>query len=249
MRNKTTTDSPRILMFDIETAPNLSYTWEKWETNVIEHQRDWYMLSFAYKWLGDSKVHAYALPDFHGYKKDMENDHMLIQKLWDLFNEADIIIAHNGDEFDIKKTNARFLYHGMLPPKQYKTIDTKKVAKSNFKFDSNSLNDLGKQLGVGVKMDTGGFATWKGCMTGNLKAWERMVKYNKVDVELLESVYMKLRPWIKNFPITHVYDGSCYHCGSNHLQSRGHQVTRTATYKRYQCQDCGAWIKGDKVKE
>ena len=129
----------KILLFDIETAPNLGYVWGKWEQDVIEFDRQWYMLCFCAKWLGDKKVMTHALPDFSLYKKDPENDKELVKKLWELFNEADIIIAHNGDEFDIKKSNARFIYHGFTPNPHYKTIDTKKIAKKYFSFNENNL--------------------------------------------------------------------------------------------------------------
>lgn len=238
----------KILLFDIETAPNLGYTWQKWEQDVIEFKRDWYMLSFAYKWLGDTSVKAYSLPDFSTFKKDKEDDTQLITELWKLFDQAEIVIAHNGDEFDIKKTNSRFIINGLQPPTPYKTIDTKKIAKKHFRFDSNKLDDLGNYLGLGRKIDTGGFELWKGCMAGNKDAWSKMVKYNKQDVVLLEKVYNKLLPWIDNYPVVSIDDGECRNCNSIHLQKRGRGANRFSTYQRYQCMDCGAWSKGKNEK-
>lgn len=241
----------RVLLFDLETAPNLGFTWAKYEQNVIDFEREWYVLCFAYKWLGESKVHAYSLPQFPLYKKDKENDKTLIEKLHALFDEADIIIGHNSDNFDIRKANARFAYHGMKPPSPYNTVDTKKVAKRYFSFNSNKLTDLGKHFGVGQKEDTGGFETWKGCMMGDKKAWNTMVSYNKQDVALLEKIYLILLPWIKTHPSVSIIDekiAQCPNCGSTKVIRRGMQLAVNSKRPRYQCKDCGRWSVGSIIK-
>lgn len=233
---------PKILLFDVETAPSLGYVWGKWEQNVIDFEEHWYMLCYAAKWLGE-KTFVKALPDYPGYKKNKESDKKLIKDLWELFNEADIIIAHNGDKFDIKKANARFSFYGLQPPTPYKTVDTVKVARKYFAFESNKLDDLSNVLGFGRKINTGGFELWKGCMEGDPASWRKMKKYNRHDVDLLEKVYLHFRPWIESHPNVSVYlQGEvCGRCGSDHLQSRGFERTNAAVYRRFQCQDCGGW--------
>ena len=241
MRNK---NRASILLFDIETMANLGWVWGKWEQDVIAFKKPWYMLSFAYKWLGERGVKAYALPDFRGYKKDRANDKLLCEKLWELFDEADIILAHNGDAFDIKKANMRFLKHGFLPPSPYKQLDTKKIAKRYFKFDSNSLNELAKNLGIGRKIPHEGWDLWFGCAErDDPKSWAKMVKYNKHDVLLLEAVYLKMRAWVNNHPNLNVFNETveqCPNCGGN-LFRRGFAVSRVRRYQRFQCNKCGAW--------
>ena len=244
---------PKILLFDIETAPNLAYVWGKYEQNAIAFESEWYMLSFAWKWSGDKKVQARSLPDYRGYNKNPMDDSAMLKDLHSLFDEADVIVAHNGDQFDIKKTNARFIINGLHPPAPYKTIDTKKVAKKYFNFTSNSLNDLGQNLNLGKKLPTGGFDLWLGCMQGDQKSWDKMVKYNKMDVELLEKVYETMKPWMTNHPHVGLYQGkacACPNCGGEDLQKRGFSYTRTGKYQRLQCLDCSAWSqqrKGEKV--
>jgi len=237
----------KILLYDIETSPITSYTWGIWEQNVVGVKEDWYMMTFAYKWLGDKTVKARSLPDYKLYNKKPKDDKELIKELWKLFNEADIIIGHNGDKFDIKKTNARFLAHGLTPPSSYRTIDTVKVARKYFAMNSNKLNDIGKYLGLGEKEDTGGFKLWVDCMAGDMLAWKRMVKYNKRDVELLESIYLTLRPWIKGHPNLNVVEEGCPSCGADTLQKRGFGYTQTGTHQRFQCTTCAAWSKGPNV--
>ena len=245
------TSETKILLFDIENAPNLSYTWGKWEQNVIEFKNEWYLLSFAYKWLGEKKVHSYSLPDFKLYKRDKENDRDLAKKLWDLMSRADIIVGHNSVDFDERKANARFIYHGLTPPKPYKSVDTLKVARKHFFFNSNKLGDLAKHLGLGEKEESGGFETWRGCMLGDKSAWKQMVKYNKKDIVILEKVYNKLLPWIGNHPNVNVLDeilNSCPNCGSHRIQSRGFSFTAVSKRKRFQCQSCGKWSVGKTIK-
>lgn len=233
----------KVLLIDLETSPITGYSWNLWETNILDIKKDWYILSFAYKWLGDSKVTAKALPMYKGYGKDKENDLSLCEDLWVLFDQADVIVAHNGQAFDVKKSNARFVTHGFKPPSPYKIVDTKLVAKKYFKFESNKLDNLGKSLGLGEKLETGGFSTWLGCMAGDKNAWDKMIKYNKQDVVLLEKVYLRLRDWIVNHP--RITDKSineaCANCGSTHIQKRGTMRNKTTTLQRLHCQGCGAW--------
>lgn len=232
---------PKILLFDLETAPNLGWVWGKYEQDVIAYEKESYLLCFAAKWLG-GKTFAHALPDYARYSQDPENDRKLVEDLWKLFDEADIIIAHNGDQFDIKKANARFLYHKLPPPSPYKTLDTKKIAKSVAMFNSNKLDDLGEHLGEGRKIKTD-FSLWKGCMNGDPNSWKKMIRYNKQDVILLEKIYLRLRPFTKNHPNIGAYVGAmvCPRCGSTHLQSRGYSVSLHGRFNRFQCQTCGGW--------
>ena len=236
---------PKILLMDLETSPNLGWIWGKYEQDVLAYEKEWRILCFAYKWLDKRGIVAHALPDFPlFYKKDTENDAGVVQKLWELLDEADIVIAHNGDQFDIKKSNARFLAHGMAPPSPYKTIDTLKLSRKHFRFNSNKLNDLAVHLGIGKKVETGGFKLWKGCMDGDLTSWKKMVKYNKQDVQLLEDVYLVLRPWSTTHPNLNLLQKTthdCPICGEDALQKRGFNITRTCKYQRYQCQSCGGW--------
>lgn len=231
----------KIILIDIETAPNLSWVWGKWEQNVLAVQKDWYILSYAVKTLGAKSVKVHALPDYPGYAKNKEDDAALVQDLWATLDSADIVIGHNSDAFDLKKSNARFLAHGLKPPRPYKSVDTLKISRKHFKQDSNKLDDLGKYLGVGRKIVHTGFNLWSGCMRGDVKSWAQMRRYNAMDVALLERVYLKLRPWSTSHPNLSFY--SCAHncpvCQSEELSNDGFTYTRTTKKQRKVCCDCG----------
>jgi uncharacterized protein YprB with RNaseH-like and TPR domain len=230
----------KILVFDIETTPNLGYVWGKYEQNVLEYQSEWTMLCFAYKWLGERKTVAVGQNKF--------SEEILVRRLHSLFEEADVVIAHNGNSFDVKMCNAKFIEFGLDPPSFYKSIDTKLVAKRYFRFNSNKLDDLGNKLGLGRKIQTGGFDLWMGCMRGDKGAWAKMLKYNVQDVVLLEKIYLKMRPWMDNHPAMNVLldkPDACPKCGGGPLHKRGtlHR-TKTGTVQRYQCTNCEGWSQG-----
>lgn len=239
----------KILLLDIETAPKKAYVWGKWKQNIGSNQfiSDWYMLSWRAKWLGEKTVFGDVVS---GKESLAEDDRRIMQSIWRLMNEADVIVAHNGDRFDIPSINTRFVLNGLTPPAPYKQVDTLKAAKSKFKFTSNKLDDLGKFLGVGRKIDTGGFELWEKCRNGDEKALSKMYKYNKQDVLLLEDVYIKLLPYIPHHPNHSVVkgDGCCTRCGSSNIKLDGTFSTNVSTFDRYRCIDCGSWARGRKNK-
>lgn len=245
----------RTLIFDIETMPNLTRTWGKWEQNTIWNERHWYLWSFSYKWLDERGTHHLKLPDFPLYKKDKYNDLSLTGYLWNLFDEADIIIAHNGNAFDLKKVRTLFLKHKLSPPEPYKQIDTKLVAKRYFNFDSNSLKDLAEFLGISKKLETGGHELWRACENGEKWAWKTMEKYNNQDVKVLEELYLTMLPYMDNHPNVALFRGeleACPNCGSLKIQKRGFDYTRAGKSQRIQCMNCYAWskqpLKGGQVR-
>lgn len=245
---------PRVLIFDIETSPTLGYVWRVYEDNLLRTEKEWFMLSVAYKWADDDQIKCIALPDFPAYKNkaNRENDVHLVKELWNLFNEADLIIAHNGDAFDIKKANARFIAHEMQPPSHYKTIDTLKAARRHFKFNSNRLNDLGSYFDIGVKLPNTGKDLWFRCMAGDPEAWKEMKAYNIQDVKLLEQVYYRLRPWISNHPNMNLYsdtphDQNCPKCESSKVIRRGFNYRTTGKVQQMQCTDCGGYFSAGKL--
>lgn len=241
---------PKILFFDLETAPSSGYFFELYkEGNIVSTNKDWYILCFSYKWLDEKRVYSHALID-HDFDPKKPDDWPIVDKLWQLFNQADVICAHNGDAFDIKKSNTRFVIHGLTPPSNYRQVDTKKIAKKYFGFDSNKLDELGRQLKLGRKVPTGGFDLWLKCMDGDKAAWKKMVSYNKQDVVLLEKVYLRLRGWHKTHPNISFFTrnrSECTVCGSKEIKKDGIEYYRGAVAQRFQCKNCGKHYVGPKV--
>src|SRR5271165_295676 len=169
-------NSPRVLLFDIETAPILARVWGIWDQTVGLNQivTDWHLLSWSAKWLDDKKI----MYQDQRNAKDITNDKKLLERLWHLLDEADIVITQNGKSFDQKKVNARFILNGMSPPSTYKHIDTKRLATKHFGFTSNKLEFLTDKLCTKNKKLTkrkfSGFSLWTACLAGNKAAWAEM---------------------------------------------------------------------------
>lgn len=231
---------PRILILDIETFPNIAYVWAKYQQNVIRYVQQSCIATYAAKWLGGKEIVVRGLDDFEGYKPKSYDDSKLVKELWQLFEEADLIVAHNGDEFDIKVVQARFAFHKMKPPSPFKTVDTKKATKKVFRLNSNKMDDIGDQYGLGRKIKTD-FDLWEGCINGDPIQWAKMKKYNRHDVVMQERLYLMLLPWVDNHPNFTNGEVACPKCGSTRIQWRGIQRAVTRSYRRFQCQKCGGW--------
>jgi len=236
--------APRILLFDIETAPIILYIWalgmEVWSPEFI--RRNWFVLCWSAKWLGKKKIYRSALPDYRGYKelpsKTTKNiDKKVMLDLWKLLDEADIVVAHNLKAFDRKKSNTRFIINGIKPPSHYDLVDTLTVARTQFKFTSNKLGYLADKLGVEHKLDDGGFTTWKDIEDGKAKAWRKMIKYCDGDIAPLEGIYRKMEPWMPRHP---------YHSAATpEAMTKKYKLTRSDQYcLKSECEGVGTMKDG-----
>jgi hypothetical protein len=236
----------KILIFDIETTPLEAYVWQSqvWKARVTDENiiSQWYMLTWSAKWLGSNEMMSMRLT---GKEVKKEDDKRIVKGLWRLLNEADIVVAHNGDSFDVPNINSRFIINGLFPTTPYQTIDTKKIAAKQFGFTHNSLNALGRVFGLGQKIGTD-FDLWKRCKDGNEEALMYMEEYNRGDVDLLEDVYLKLRPWIKGHPNVALYmdteETVCHVCGSLNVEPESFYFTGVGKYPTYRCKDCGGAV-------
>lgn len=236
---------PKILILDIETSPNMVYSWGLWNQNIAINQivESSTVLCWAGKWLGKKQT------EFSSVHHDSPK--VMIKKIHAMIDEADAVITYNGKKFDMPQLNKEFLKHGLTQPSPYKDIDLLQTCRRKFKLPSNKLDYVAQFLGVGKKTPHMGMPLWTDCMNGCSKAWKTMKKYNIQDVNLTEEVYNKLLGWIVTpFNYNTHADGQevvCPNCGGKHLQKRGTMRTTTRQYQRYQCQDCGTWSKGNKA--
>lgn len=173
----------------------------------------------------------------------------MMLELWKLLDEADEVSGWNSDRFDIPIINKEFILLGMTPPSPYKKVDLMKTVKKNFRFASNKLQHVVEQLGIGSKLETGGFDLWVDCMKGDDEAWARMEKYNIQDTALLEQLYDKLRPWSTNMVNRSLVSGSlvCPVCSSEDRQNRGTFTNGNGVYQRHVCKNCGKWYRSSKT--
>ena len=237
---------PRVLFLDLETLPNIVTSWGLKVDGYLDHANilaERTILCASWKWLGVPGVRSISVLD--GKKPGKPADYKIVRRLAEVLSQSDAVVTHNGDRFDLPWIRTRMVAMGFPPHPPLVSIDTKKIAKDRFYFNSNRLDYLGQFLGVGKKIETN-FGLWLRCLQGEKKAIREMVRYNARDVELLEDVYMKLRPfaeaklnrtlWAKDHT-----QRMCPSCGADGLERRGMRVTRTAHHHRYACTSCGAW--------
>ena len=252
--------APIITTLDIETAPILGNVWRLFENNVSINQihTDWSILSFTAKRL-DPKAPTKSVRSRRAQCEYMDtsnaaggvrDDLALVQRLWTIFNESDIIVGQNVASFDIRKIRARMMLHGMQPPSPCRVLDTLHIAKSIGAFTSNKLEYLSQHLSEVTKSRHAkfpGFELWKACLDNNPAAWAEMRAYNIDDVLSTEEVYLRLRPWspqhISVVTYTDPETVACPVCGSEHVTEDGYSFSNVSKYQRYNCQECGAWSR------
>lgn len=246
-------NSPRTLFLDIETAPKIAYVWQTFKTNVSVEQivSDTHLLSFAAKWADEKKVHYFD----QSHARSISNDMTLLKEIHKFLDEADFVVAHNGQAFDLPFVITRMAAMDMRPPSPYRQIDTYRIAKKQFGFTFNKLEFLAKALKCGTLKSKHkkfpGMELWKECLARNQEAWKEMKLYNIDDVLALEEVYYKLLPWIEGHPNVGMYVDSkvevCPNCGSS-VEKRGFTTTNIGTYQRYHCLNpkCGKYPRGRK---
>jgi len=231
----------KILLLDIETAPMEVYVWGLYKQRINPDNviKDWSCLSWAAKWLCDDKVMSDRVNVREAAARD---DYRIMTGMWQLLEEADIVIGHNAARFDLRKLNARFIQNGLKPPMPYQIIDTLKECRKHFAFSSNKLDYVSALMDGGAKLHTD-FDLWKRCVTGDKEALKEMETYNRQDVVALEDVYFAIRPWIKSHANMGLYveseDPVCPTCGSENLTWKGHYYTQAGKYRAFRCH-CGA---------
>lgn len=242
----------KILVLDIETAPLLVNCWGLFDQNIGLNQivKDWHILSFSAKWYQDAKGKIWGPHNRIMYKdqskvKNVEEDKLLLEDVWKLLDECDILLTQNGVKFDNKKLNARFILNGMQPPTSFKHIDTLRIAKKFFALTSNKLEYMSDKLCVKYKKQTkrefAGFELWKECLLGNKKAWAEMKTYNSYDILSLEELYHKFAAWDNSIDFN-IYSEQLVmtcNCGSDNLRSRGFYYSPVGKFQRFKCNDCG----------
>lgn len=237
---------PKILIFDIETAPMQAFIWKRYKENISLEQTisESFMLCWSAKWLYNEEIMGDCLTPEEAVKED---DKRIVTSLYKLINSADIIVAYNGRNFDIPYMNQRFLVYGFDPYTPVHIVDPYETAKSVFRFSSNKMDSIATQLGLQNKIKTD-FSLWKGCMFGNKESLNDMLKYNKQDVVVLEEIYCQMLPWIKNHPnISNYFEDKrrCVKCGSNNIiKVPRYFYTPSGKYELFRCKDCGAIFRG-----
>jgi len=231
---------PRILFYDIETAPITSYVWGLFDQNIGLNQivEDWFILSFAAKYQGETEFHYFDQRS----EAPIQDDKKLLISVHKLLSDADVLVGHNAVKFDFRKLNARFVKHGLAPLNHFIHIDTLKIARKHFAFTSNKLSYLAEYLKCDSKKSEhkrfSGMDMWVECLKNNLEAFQEMESYCKMDVEVLEQVYNKLAPWEPTINFQAFFLGTICPCSHTKFYKDGFRYTRQGKFQVFRCHNC-----------
>lgn len=200
------------LYFDIETSPNIVYSWRTGYNltitpeSIIEERK---IICIAWKWEGEDEVYALNWDE-------MQSDKQMLEQFLVVLGKSDEVVAHNGDRFDIKWLRTRCYFHEIPMFPDYKSFDTLKKARSKFNFNSNKLDYISKFSGSDGKISTN-YKLWIDVMGGDDEALNQMVEYCKKDVLELEKVFLKMNNYVTNNTNHAVLRGkdksTCPECG------------------------------------
>ena len=253
MTNKT---EPRIIFWDLETIPNMTevmkifpglsaYPGLTFKASITT------IICFGYKIFGEKETKIINAWDFKSWAKDINNDYEVVKAAYEILKNADVIVTHNGRRFDLKFLQTRLAIHRLPALPKIAHVDTCSVLKSNLLLFNNRLNTAGKILTNTEKLENGGWDLWVKVSNRHKPSMKLMSDYCKQDVNVLEKVFRKLRPFVTNIPNYNVFsDGSirlCPNCGSTRLQKNGYRTIKENIFTRFRCIDCGSvsQSKGD----
>ena len=249
---------PKIVYLDLETLPNLPEALKLWcelsafpfrtmKADVTSIICFGYMTSDMKK---PKVISAWDFPDV--WKKDVNDDYLILKKAVDILYDADVIVTHNGKRFDLPFLNTRIMLmrekykdKNLIPLPPIIHEDTCNIAKKKMFLFSNRLNRLSEVLGSKQKIDTGGWDLWVKVWHKNKTAQRFMAKYCAQDIVATKSNYDKIQILSKDFPHMKLFGETtgaiCPRCGSNKLQSRGSYTNKTKRVERFSCKVCKKW--------
>lgn len=240
-------DGPKVLIFDTETAAATALTFGRFKVNLSQDnilENGGWIICACWRWLGSREVHRIWLTPEEVAEYD---DSRIVAKLFELYEEADAVLAHNSQGFDHKVVQTRAIYHGFPALPQVKVLDTLQLVRKYLKLPSNRLDAIGEFFNLGRKISTGGISLWRNVQAGDVKAMEDMVTYCAQDVDLLHDVYIRTRHLGRagsDFNAALYYNDEkvrCRVCGSTDVEYTG-RTTETSLNKfvEVRCNDCGA---------
>jgi hypothetical protein len=244
------TIAPKILTLDIERVKGTAAV-AFWDLGEYKNRRihaddvtSWpRTICLAWRWYGAKRVEFAAEWLDGGYEG-------MLRQAWELYNEADIVVGHNLQGFDTKKLSGEWKTIGLPKPSPWKTIDTLKVARSQFGFESNTLDAILTRLNIQGKTDKYNHDVAMLACSGDKAAQTKLRRYNQGDIVASEALYDAVRGWIPNHPHIGLWSGDGDCCGScgGELKANDWCYTAVTAYAQYCCTNCGAWYRRNDIK-
>lgn len=229
------TPNDKVLVYDIETSRLSADLWwtGKQYVNYKQVTKDPKIISISWKWIGDDKVHSDT------WDKN-QCDKAMLEKFLQAYNNASFVIGQNNDMFDNKWIKTRAAKHRLMVNRFVKSLDIYKLAKSNFRLISYSMDYMAKFFGLTPKQSHEGIIMWekveKGTQKEQKEYLKKMVEYNKGDIVTTEELYLTLRPYFKTVTNKAVESGlpkwACPVSGSKNVKLYKTIFTEMGTVQR-----------------
>src|SRR3990167_7695152 len=244
----------KICFFDIETSYNkiaafqIGYNLSILPQQILEERK---IITISWIFEGQKKASYMHWDRING----VGDDTRMIEEFIYVLKAADVAVAQNGDRFDIKHLKTRALLLGLEPLTNIATIDTLKLNRANFAFNSNKLDYVAKVLG-GKGKDKMELQDWIDIVEHNdEKKLQKMIKYNQRDVIELRDIFWKILPYCEKLPVPlakltkigrESHGEVCPMCASVMLESKGYRYLVRNVYRRFVCKDCGHNFRSQK---
>lgn len=237
---------PKILFFDIETAPLQAWVWQCGKQYVghkqlVKNHNSWGIICITYCWDdGEPAKHI-----SWGY--EAQDTRHVIEEFDHIASGADVVIGKNSDHFDIPMINAQRMLQGLSgnPTWALATDDLQKQMKKYFRMPSQSLDYYSEQLGLGgkIKME---MQDWIDIVEKNDPAkLAKMLHYGEKDVEDTRTLWHYLSEHFDSKFNTARWAGKhiCKHadCGSEDIQFKYQKYVGLSEYNIYMCATCGRY--------
>lgn len=240
----------RIVVLDIERVPMWTKPLPVWDMAGLKNHyltsdeiESWgRTICMAYRWQGEKEMH------FISEWGDGRGE--FLDKAWDVYDEADVVVGHNVQDFDSLHLNGDWIIAGRTLPSPVQYVDTLKLARKGANWEANHLDTLDKRFGHRGKTDKYRIQMAMDAVNGDVRAQKKIQRYNEGDIRASERVYERLRP-LSKVNVGAFVDSdvpACPACGGTELERRGYSYTAAGAYPRFHCKNkrCGKWSKGRK---
>jgi hypothetical protein len=240
----------RILILDVERLDGITvqHWWDRGDlkNRYVHYEtvaRQPRTTVVCAKWYDSPDVMHFAEWDRGGRPAFLKRVHRLLE-------QADIVVGHNVDQADIPWLKGDLHIEGGLPPlPPFKTVDTLKVLRREFKSGApfKSLDAFCQIVGVPSKTDKYDREAMERAVSGSKEDRDRLVAYCMGDCVATQGLYDWLRPHIKNHPALFV-DGKdkltvCHRCGHDTKRIVRRYVANVMTYSMRKCTSCKAYSR------
>ena len=246
-RRKLTNEHGKILLIDIETAYAHGRFWHPFKPVILHDNitKPWFIICWAAKWLNYDGVMSDCVTSNEAIERD---DFRICESIWELINDASVMVAHNLNKFDKRKLYARFAQNKLPKPRDTRVVDTLTQAQKHFAFLFHKLDYLNSIFSLRMKDKTDN-QLWIDCEEGVQEGLDYMLEYNRSDIYALEDLYLEIRPWMTSHPNLAIFVDEavemCPHCES-HVEKDGYYTTDVSKFQQYRCVGCGAVPRGRK---